>query len=533
MEAKTPKGAKAWLDTANAFPLPILKASALLLTKQIKDGASLAEMAHTVERDPALCLHLFSAANRATPNSDTEILTLNHVITLLGMQGVVNVVKKAPQQVLEASDAYQKAYLQAQSNSLFAGLLAERWAEHVHVGAPEKLKWATILAGAPVWLMWRMGYGPMRLLNWQVHHRHLGKAESEKAILGLMLDDLLRLLGRHLGLPSLSQSLLECAERPTLHQWAKLLSPRHHDFMDDDVELRRQMVRPTPLMAVCSYLAEQSAVGWMTKRARRGQLLLSRMSGLAEDQVMVINHGLAVELSRTLKAEQILAPAKSLLWPTQERHDVPWMRAPMACWLKDPNPDAAPQPKAKSVAPAEVIPPRQPNKDLLLELIDQFNRKVASFKDIHDILLTCNKAIYEGLGMRRVFICVLSKKGDMLRPLYCVGDDEHAQIRGLAMALDKNRFFAKLLHKPASFKVDRDSYGQVKGMLEPKVAEGLGNQNFMVMSLFANGKPIGVVYADASEAEDRISDKEYGAFKKICQSASHALDSYAQQRRTG
>ncbi|MGR6875099.1 hypothetical protein ACU6U9_23110 [Pseudomonas sp. HK3] len=64
MEVKTTKGARAWLELATSAQLPILKVSAQLLTKQIKSGASLADMAHTIERDPALCLHLFLAANR-------------------------------------------------------------------------------------------------------------------------------------------------------------------------------------------------------------------------------------------------------------------------------------------------------------------------------------------------------------------------------------------------------------------------------------------------------------------------------------
>ena len=70
-------------------------------------------------------------------------------------------------------------------------------------------------------------------------------------------------------------------------------------------------------------------------------------------------------------------------------------------------------------------------------------------------------------------------------------------------------------------------------MIDPVVLNTLSNQNFMAMSLFANGKPIGVVYADASAGEDDISDKEYQAFKKICQSAGNALNGYAQKRKTG
>jgi len=234
------------------------------------------------------------------------------------------------------------------------------------------------------------------------------------------------------------------------------------------------------------------------------------------------------------------------LWPKPSNADRPWLRQPIRCVMSEMERE---QPKPKKVAatptakPVEDTtldtrnlvpqPPRQANKDLLVELINQFNKKVASFKDIHDILLTCNKAIFEGLGMRRTFICVLNKTGEVLRPLYCVGIEKESPVRALQIKIDQNRFFAKLLSQPASFKVDRDNYAQVKHMMHPDVVATLGNENFMSMSLFANGKPIGVVYADATTGEDLISEKEYQAFKKICQSATFALDSYAQKRRTG
>jgi hypothetical protein len=178
-------------------------------------------------------------------------------------------------------------------------------------------------------------------------------------------------------------------------------------------------------------------------------------------------------------------------------------------------------------------PPRHANKDVLMGLITQFNKQSEKFKDVHEILLTCNKAINEGLGMRRTFVCVLDKSGAVLKPLYYVGIAADSSIRELKIKVGTNRFFAKLLGQSSSFKIDSTNFSQAKNMIEPEVLKALGNKNFMAMSLFANSKAIGVVYADASEGEDDISDKEYQAFKKICQSAGNALDSYVQKRKTG
>jgi len=556
MEAKIAQGAPAWIELAKKAQLPILKASAKLLTKQIKADASLADMALTVERDPALCLHLFLAANHLNQNEDVEILSLSHVITILGMQGVVNVVKKAPQLDLHESDAYQKAYLQAQSNSSFAGVLVENWAEHISTGSPEKMKWATILAGAPIWIMWRIAYGQMRKCEWQIGVQRIKQEKAQLANFACLLDDLYRMIGRQLKLPNMSQQVLERAERPSIKQWGKMLSPRYLDFLDDDNKLKHAKTKPATLMSLMMNLASQINNGWMSRKSLRAQIILSHLSGKPLPHTINKNNGLAVKYSRQLLFPQVFMPAASLIWPLRSINDKPLLRPAYNCWNKVPEEvqakvqaiamqtqkapvDKTPANKAargtgEGIAdhiPKKKHPPRKINENVLNGIIDKFNKQVATFKDIHEIMLTCNKALHEGLGMRHAFIGVLNKGTDSLRPVYSVGLEKDNPIRGMNIRLSENRFIGKLIIKPASFKVDRDNYTQVKGMLCEDVVKMLKNENFMVMSLFAKGKPIGVVYTDASATEDRISDEEYAAFKQICQSTSHALDAYAKRSK--
>lgn len=537
MEAKIPRGVKAWLEVAKKTSLPILKASAQLLTRQIKDGASLADMTRTIERDPALCLHLFLAANRLNHNPDVEILSLSHVMTILGMQGVVNVVKQSPQMQLHKSDAYQKAYLQSQADSSLAGQLVEHWSAETKIGNPEKLKWATIIAGAPQWIMWRVGYGTMRKSQWLIEHDFHPADKVQQSIFGCLLDDVARVIGRDLKLPLLAQQVLERAERPSPQQWGQMLSHKYLDYFDNDTSLKIQKSKPVTLMALMMYLATQANLGWLRRHCMRSQIILSHLTNQSLEQVVKHNHELAVNYSRSNLTGQVLPAAVSLLWPHTGNLTRPWLRKPVPCIMSEmeretPGKKSIPIPDNADIV-EEKQPPRHANKDVLLGLIEQFNKQAASFKDIHDILLTCNKAINEGLGMRRTFVCILDKSGEILRPLYCVGIEKDSPIRGLKIKIGTNRFFAKLLNQPASLKVDSKNLSQAKNMIDPVVLNTLSNQNFMAMSLFANGKPIGVVYADASAGEDDISEKEYQAFKKICQSAGNALNGYAQKRKTG
>jgi hypothetical protein len=525
MDAKTPLGVKAWLELAKKAPLPILKASAKLLTKQIKEGASLADMGQTIERDPALCLHLFLAANRHNQNKEVEILSLSHVVTILGMQGVVNVVKQAPQMALHKSDAYQKGYLQSQADSSLAGHFAEYWCSKMHVGNPEKLKWATIISGAPQWIMWRVGYESMRSSQWLAQHDFHPVEKVENSVFGCQLDDICRVVGRYLKLPLLAQQVLERTERPSSQQWGKMLSPKYLDYFDNDTSLKLQKSKPVTLIALVRYLSVQVNLGWMRRHCLRSQTILAHLSNQPLEQVIKQNHYLAVQHSRKNVSVQVLPAAVSLLWPHQNELTRPWLRVPISCAVQEM--------KRQEVATKIKEMPRYANKDVLMGLIRQFNQQAASFKDVHEILLACNKAIHKGIGMRRTFVCILDKSGKVLRPLYCVGIKKDSPIRGLKIMLDSNRFFAKLLGRSSSLKVDLSNFTKAKNMLDANVLNALSNQNFMAMSLFANGKAIGIVYADATAREDCISDKEYQAFQKICQCTCNALDSYVQKRKAG
>ncbi|GAA6134754.1 hypothetical protein NBRC116188_15430 [Oceaniserpentilla sp. 4NH20-0058] len=532
MEAKSPKGVNAWLDLATKAKLPILKVSAQLLTKQIKSGASLADMAHTIERDPVLCLYLFSSANHKNANGEVEILSLNHVITMLGMNGVIDVIRQAPKMALLKSDARQKAYLQAQANSTLAGRLVEHWASDTHSGSAEKLKWATMLSGAPNWYLWFVAYQPMTRWQFAVHHDHFPSAKVEAKLFGCLLEDVSRMIGRRVRLPNLSQQLLERANWPTLREWGKILSPNHMMFSDEDTQLRRLKSAPSTLMLLMNHLAQQVQFGWMHPRCLRVQIALAHLSGKELHQVVKRNHNLAIDMSRKQLAEQILPPAVSLLWPTQLLKEPSWVRRGYICWEKDPASQASAKPKVQAERVLQLVdaPPRTMNKKILLEALEHLNQGVSEFNDIHNIFLASNKALRDGIGMGRGFISILNKTGDCLRPVYCFGIESDDPIRSMRIELKENRLFDKLMGKSASFRIDSNNVEQAINMLKPEVVKTLKRKNCMVMSVFSLGKPIGVVYADVSPQEQAISDTEYQAFKTVCQSTSRALEQYTKRK---
>lgn len=532
------------MNRCRELSLPVMAGSVQTLTRQIKTGASLGEMSETLERDPALAYHVFVAANQKNRNADTEILNAQHVMSQLGLQGLIDSLKPLLKLPLEEHNAYHSAYYQAQLNSLFAAKIAAHFAEVTGISGAERMQWACMLAGTPHWLMWRGAYPEMR----ELEHRNLtGRTPlktSEMEVLGCHLEDLYRMQGRELLLTSPSQLALESAQLPSLQEWATLLRPDYKQQLEDNPRLKFLRRQPHVLIACCQHLVSQLEQGWGQRRSLRAMGMLAHLSGLDLQDAYARCRQIALQLSHSFPLRDVKAPALGLLYSP---HDPSLPRPPLIC-ITQAQLQADASRAQPALPPASVgkprptggvtlshqhveIAPRRINQRLMSELLEQFSAEVSGFKDIHHILLTCNRALHEALGMRRAFICVLNKNGDTLRAVYNVGVETDHPIRRLSIPLTGNRFFSKLLQKPSSLKVDAYNYGQVRNMLSQDVLSTLGNKNFMAMSLFARNKPIGVVYSDTSQEELQISENEYEVFKKICHFTSEAIDHYAASQR--
>lgn len=541
----TVKGIKGWMNRCRELVLPVMAGSVQLLTRQIKSGASLGDMSDTLARDPALATHVFVAANLRNRQADNEILNAHHVMSLLGLQGLIDSLKPLLKLPLEEHNAYHSAYYQAQQNSLLAARIAGHFAEISGLGNRERIQWACLMAGAPHWLLWRAAYPEMRQIDHLCFSRHPLRKKAEMSILGCHTEDLCRMLGREMRLPATAQLALESAQLPSLREWALLLRKDYRRQIEDSPRLKLMLRQPHVLIACCQHLCAQLEHGWHRRKSQRAMRMLAHLCGLDVHTTHQHCRNIALEISRSYAIPDVRPLAASLLNDAQHA-SVP---EPILCITTAPAAEhqprrlnnqtsaqtaitAKPSPRGAALQHAQAeIPPREINTQLMNKLLEQFSAEVSGFQDIHQILLTCNKALHEGLGMRRAFICVLTKNGDTLRAVYNVGVEAENPLRKLSIPLQENRFFSKLLQKPSSLKVDNYNYAQVRNMLSEEVLGTLANKNFMAMSLFANRKPIGVVYTDASKDEQQISENEYDIFKKICHFTSEAIDHYATTQR--
>ena len=89
-----------------------------------------------------------------------------------------------------------------------------------------------------------------------------------------------------------------------------------------------------------------------------------------------------------------------------------------------------------------------------------------------------------------------------------------------------------MLEKPASLMItDKNREKMLRGVSTSQLK--VLPQQFMMMSLFSNLRPIGIIFADLGNAEHNLSMKpsEYIAFKTLCMAASQSLTKLADTTR--
>jgi hypothetical protein len=98
----------------------------------------------------------------------------------------------------------------------------------------------------------------------------------------------------------------------------------------------------------------------------------------------------------------------------------------------------------------------------------------------------------------------------------------------LAIGLDKATVFKHMLEKPASLMITDQNRGKMlRGV--PVAQQNVLPQEFMMMSLSSNGRPIGIIFADMGKDPNspKMQTAEYTAFKSLCLAASKGLSKLA------
>lgn len=528
-----------WRKTGAFQDFPILAETRQRIKTQLHDSSvNFDDLAHLVEQDPALCLHLQQEIARTRPHSLSQVSGASSCLSLLGLEALVRLMKHLPVVSAADDDATLQLYRRALCSARLAGNLAADWAAVLNNTTPHHARWSTMISSAPLWL-WLLQYPQAR--NWlHLLSRDIDVVTACRLIFGNAQREWQQ-LARQLHLPAMAEALYEPQQWPDHQQWRYL---RRHDPRDSDNQraLMHRCHQPFMICLMANSMAWHWHIAPDSPRSRRWQQLAANWLGRS---VHILQpHLRQLQVQTTRQQHSSLATGLHLLVsPVPAYQPYPWVNplgqedlAPAG--LRQPanrqqpapaqpttDADTAAPVSSASIAPPEVTPAapeRRHNPQYMQKLLRQLQHEPDSFGDLHYLMRGMLKGVCGGLGVPASCIALLNRERTALKVFYTEGLSEQSPLRNFLIDLRTPSLFTKLMEKQAAALLTPDNRDRYLAHIPPAMAERLP-QHCMMMSIDAGAQPIGLVIALGADDQPPFDPSEYIDFKNLCIVTSHGL----------
>lgn len=522
--------------------LPILASTRKAMRQQLrKTSLSFESLAALAERDPAVCLHMLTDIGKRNPASLEQISSASGCISLLGMQEVVKLVKALPVVDEYAKDSRYRHYVGSLHSAALAGTLAAKWSANKPGITEHQAQWSAMLASAPFWL-WHINQ--VEALQTCLHKVSSGQ-ELSAAISDSFGEDSnnhWRLLARSLHLPKACQSLWQKGNWPKPKEWALL---RRHPLsqIDGHRELKHQCQHPEMLIFIANMVALHGRFGWLTSKSRRWISVASNFLNHKPREVYVEGRDACLSMANQHSMNSavnalVSNKARCLIMPPAI-HCI--QRLPKAELMEmerdeptnntaESAPTQSPTKPQTKPSPATTDQPAMSseNQENLKRLMKQMSQTPESFGDWHYLMRSVLKGITENIGLKRSYIAIMSRNGSAVKVYYQEGLDELDPLCHCSISLQKPNIMKKLLEKPAGIMITEQNREKMLRGIAPAQQQVLPAE-FMMMSLFANDRPLGIIFADTGTSGDSlpIQPSQYMTFKTLALTTSKSLGALA------
>ena len=496
----------------------------------LKASLNFDSLAKVAEQDPAICLHLLLHIQNRTPENLGKINTAAGCIALLGMEDVVRLVKGLPVLDEQPNNRSELNYRNALNNAVLAGRIAAQWSQFKPGLNSHQAQWAAMLASAPLWA-WHLQQvsASQHYLNQMSQGQDIIPAlQSGFGALSIEGLSAWQNLAHQLALPDICQSLWQANRWPNREQW-QALRKQPLTYIEGQRELKLKCQQPELLIFFANALATQYSMGAYRCKSRRWLQLsahyLNKDPNHIHQEILTLSLQLAKQGHLTTAVHGLLAPAHSSL-PVRPVYQCIRPLSELKMERMQPL-EAVTQ---ESIAATSVVE-RTMDQASVKALIMQLQQSPESFGDWHQLMHSVLKSIVEGIGLKRAYTMVQNKQRTAAKIYYQQGLPESDPLCSLVISLESNSVFKKMLEKPASLMINANNREKMLRGLSP-AEKNMFPQQFMMMSLFSNDRPVGIVFADIGKSEltGTIEPVEYKAFKSLCLAASASLGKLADMR---
>lgn len=512
-----PRTLAAWIKQIEPLQPPINPDVRTAALKLFTAGASAGELAMQLERDPALVFLLFRDANRALVRYDREAHTLEHAVSLLGAGRIQKLFDEAV--ALDPEHPRADSYRQALLRSQHAAAQARLWAEGSGLWPAEEVFWSTLLAAAPLWLLTlEAGATLTDLAKLRAQQGAVSKRQVVAA-LGCDTQALGAALTERWSLPQMSRLSWQEKGVGNPRQWAQLARAARLDEppVISGRELGELCHHPALVVALANALAAEADWNWQSRRSLR--LLSAAAAACRRPLATIISfcHQTAAKVSRDHADSGLLTPAAKLLCYWNQTH----------CWVKPPVPQApASQTAARATSTPQVTEPSKtpsPAERLLVATVQRL-RDPATINGPREALDLTVKALHEGVGFRRVAAMFVRPQNRELQTVLSAGAEQSPALRQFRFLSQNNQLLLQLLSKPVCLLIDASNRDKYWRHFPESLRLAIDCDGFILMTVFANERPVALIYADNAPQAIVNGARQHVLFKQLCQQLSQCLN---------
>ena len=558
-----PSNAEQWADKLCEKILPILPYTGSQFIKNLNTrDISLAQVSKQIQLDPILSLQIFIEANRNERNASSELLKLEHCVSLLGLKRVKSIALKLPiLKIARRSYCYQR-YLSTVQQSEFSAQIASAWMKNSKAKMPPDLYYPTLFYGTGAWLLWRYEIAEIYNLNELIFNKQLSIKEAEEHVFGCTVREISVAINTRWKLPSLSQDALKL----DLYQHRQTLA---HINYTADADAR---IHVLPLSAEINTLKSNAAKiklanelvselqeNWHSKHSQRAiNISAALLNTSPENQRRQIQQ-LALSQSKQFALPGIDSPAgKMLQLPYSiNHHDIKnsylglLYRGDLQrkiVWKEDNI--LSPEQRTGTVQKRKEAKLKKPitQKPCITSLVwkkllkgslqdgtfqknkfDAFILQLKSLSDAdnkintHEILKLTVTAQACCMGFSRAAFFKYDQENNKLNYLCGTGFKHEKSTVKQTIKLEPPQLFLTLLSQPTGLWVSPNKRDKISAMLPKGFLPFIHKQEFALMTIFISGQASGVFYCDKQGLPGTISETQYDAFKFLCQTSSNTL----------
>ncbi|MBA4503520.1 HDOD domain-containing protein [Marinobacterium marinum] len=531
-------GLQAWADYLEHRPLPV-RTGTLARFRQLlgNERSTLQQIAHLVSGDPVLSLHITRHAQQVHRHKGASVTSIQHAVGLLGLERLEQLTRQLSGLKIRSDSMQHKMFLRALADSLHASFQSAELCRQRGLPFVEEVRLAALLYGFTHWMAWL--HAPLHKQYYQqrVLLQGVDVALAEQDLFGCTLQALGAELARRWALPELTRDALNHATSPDrntlnlLHRRAMqdpALAPQEQRQIN---QLTQQRFFPVKLG---NWLALTTTRSWYSDKSLRLLDILADYLRQPADRLATRLHQHCAEAARRYPVAGALSPAAELLMlptPTEtprtglipnaelarlEREDYP------ALTHHTPRPvQAAPHP----VPPTDTRPPpsEHRNERLFQQTLARLSTPQTGLQQASQVIQTLLQGLHLGLGLSRLGVLLVNTNRLQLQCAHTIGLAEGHPLKDIRLSLNVPSLFKRLSEKPAGVWMDTENRDRLGVMLPESFTSRLDGNDYLLMSVFQQDRPLIILYADDLPQHPRLSQFQFDHFRQLCATATRAL----------